>query len=370
MAVYEGRWDCRRCGHTGNRGSARACAGCGARRPIDVEFYLPENEPAIADQEGLRAALAGPDWGCRYCATANGALDRYCGNCGASRSGDSPVAATDDEAPAPARAPSPQHGPNLIVWVLGTTVALILALLGYGAARPGAQASGMFSFQTTSTPAPTPLPTATPLPDRVISATVTLREWERTIAIEQRSAVRGEGWSAPAGARVTRHQTRVRGTRQVIDHYDTRSRTKTERVKTGTESYTCGKQNLGNGRFRDKTCTRDVYSSRTRTETYREPVYRSEPVMDTWYTYEEDRWSVARTVRAAEGDPTWPTFTLAADEREGRRAERYQVRFDGSDERTYTWQCDQATWAGLRAGQSYRLRVSGYGEPLRLEPAR
>ena len=362
MAVYEGRWDCHRCGRRGNRGGAHACTGCGARRPIDVEFYLPENEPAIADQGALRAALAGPDWGCRYCATANSALNQYCANCGASRSGDSPVAPADsdsDETPPPARTAQPRRGTNPVIWAVGPLLALIVALLGYGAVVPGAQAGALLKLR------------AMFLPERVLSATVTLRDWERSVAIERRSVVHGEGWSVPPGARVTGQQTRARGTRQVIDHYNTGTRTKTERVKTGTESYSCGRQNLGNGRFKDKTCTRDVYSSRTRSETYREPVYRSEPVIDTWYTYQQDRWSVTRTAKASGKDnPAWPAFTLAAGEREGQRVERYRVSFVGDDKRTYVWQCDRSTWTGLQLGRTYRLRVSGADEPLRLEPAR
>ncbi|GAB4211462.1 MAG: hypothetical protein OHK0022_45990 [Roseiflexaceae bacterium] len=43
------------------------------------------------------------------------------------------------------------------------------------------------------------------------------------------------------------------------------------------------------------------------------------------------------------------------------------MRFDGANERAYTWECDQAVWANLREGQSYRLRISASGVPLRLE---
>lgn len=376
MAVYEGRWDCPRCGLRGNRGSARACGGCGARRPVDVTFYLPEDEPAITSEAELREALAGPDWGCRHCGAGNGALDRFCTGCGAPRGADSRLARTDaepwrDEPVARITRPQPSDGPP--AWALYALLALFLGVVGWGGLRAATQPGGLLAAAATPRPTmvlPTPAPTATPLPDRVISATVTLRAWERSVAVEQHSVLSDAGWSVPAGARITGQSTRARGTTRVIDHYETRTSTRTERVQTGTETYSCGKENLGNGRFRDKTCTRAVYGSRTVTDSSREPVYRDDPVMDTWYTYEQDRWAEVRTVRASEGEPAWPALALAADEREGQRAERYSVRFEGSDERTYTWECDQATWAGLRQGQTYRLRVSGLGQPLRLEPAR
>ncbi|MEM9541261.1 MAG: hypothetical protein AAGA60_17405 [Cyanobacteria bacterium P01_E01_bin.42] len=131
----------------------------------------------------------------------------------------------------------------------------------------------------------------------------------------------------------------------------------------GTETYTCGKRDLGNGFFEDKKCTRNVYQTKTRTETYEEPVYRQEPVYDTLYTYEIDRWLRDR-VEVASGankQPHWPEFVLKAGEREGKRSQTYKVFFTGNKGKDYTLKLDPGLWNTFAPGESHALKVNRMG---------
>lgn len=82
--ILMGCWDCGSCGAQRLRGDAYQCASCGAPRPDDVKFYLPGDAEVIKDQEGIRAAEAGPDWQCAFCQSWMPATESSCRNCQAS----------------------------------------------------------------------------------------------------------------------------------------------------------------------------------------------------------------------------------------------------------------------------------------------
>lgn len=79
---YEGMWDCTFCS-TANTGSVMQCSGCGAQRPDDVKFYLPDGAKKLTSQAELNDAKSGPDWLCGYCNSSNKAGTKSCGQCGA-----------------------------------------------------------------------------------------------------------------------------------------------------------------------------------------------------------------------------------------------------------------------------------------------
>ncbi|HEX8246476.1 MAG TPA: hypothetical protein VF541_23430, partial [Longimicrobium sp.] len=64
MAIREGRWDCPSCGSEAQLGRHVYCTGCGAPRPEEVQFYLPEDAEAVTDAGQLAQANAGADWVC------------------------------------------------------------------------------------------------------------------------------------------------------------------------------------------------------------------------------------------------------------------------------------------------------------------
>lgn len=349
MAVREGRWDCDSCGTVGVRGRDVACPHCGTPRPKGVRFYLPEDAPEVSDAEMLRQAAAGADWVCEHCGGGNRALAGVCAGCGAPVGGSGRLE-TREYAPGEVprsgkrRAPSPALAPPPSARRRG---GLRRALRwGVGLAGVGA-AVWVFS-------------------PKEVPATVADRSWERTVQVERYRTVTEEDWALPSGGREVGRERAIRRYERVLDRYETRTRQVSERVQTGTETYTCGTVDNGNGYFTDKTCTRPTYTTNYRTETYREPVYRQEPVWGTRYRYEIERWKPERLARAAGGtrdEPAWPDTRLAgAKEREGERKETYTLVFRDGEGKEYAKTLPQREWERYAPGRAVTLKVGINGE--------
>lgn len=341
MAIREGRWDCPTCGTEGIRGRVTTCQACGTPRPEGIRFYLPEDEPEVTDAELLRQAGAGADWICEHCGAGSRADQDDCAGCGAPR-GSSPERETheydEDEVPrsgkperrnAMAPPPSTKRGGmrRLVRWGIGA-----------------AAVAGVVAVVTPSK----------------VAARVADKSWERTVQVERYRTVEEEGWSIPEGGREQRHWRALHHYRQVYDHTERRTREVSERVQTGTESYSCGKVDHGNGYFSDKTCTRAVYETRSHTETYDEPVYRQEPVYQTRYRYEIERWLPERVARAAGGiadEPVWPETRLGSRERDGERKEVYTLTFRDEKGKSYSKEVPRAQWDRYRRDEPATLKV-------------
>ena len=378
--IFEGRWRCTSCRNE-NRGRVERCEGCGVSRPAGVQFYLPGNEPALRDGALLADAHSGRDWYCDHCDGANkNAVDgvpvTQCVNCGQARdagdavhvvTGEIPVARRDASAGVSRRRAAGQNDP-----------ARRAAQAQVDAARTRRMRAGQ-PYQVVQYAA---LGCALmigiamlwaviwAMRTHEVSAEVTGKAWERSIAIESVQTLRRDGWSLPAGARRISSERRQRGTREVVDHY----RTVTEAVSVQvprTETYPCGTLDMGNGFFQAQTCTRTTTTTRMENQTRQEPVYRTEPVFDTWYVYEEDVWSTVRRCSAAGlvDAPFWQDcpFTTPG-EREGGRAESYTITL-AFDEITAPLKIDQAAWDGISIGQTLQVDVSRGGTPKSLSQA-
>ncbi len=348
MAIREGRWDCASCGTVANRGRVVNCPGCGLPRPAGTRFYLPEDAPEITDAAHLAEARAGADWVCEHCAASAHATEADCPGCGAPR-GSSPTQQVHDydvddiprdgrerRTAAPlAAVPQKQRSP----WVgRGVLVALLAALWWF------------FS-------------------PHEVTAVVDAKTWDRTLEVQAYRTLRESDWTVPSGGREIRSYRAIREYRQVLDHYETRERTVSEQVRTGTRTYVCGSRDLGNGSFEDRTCTEPEYETRTRTETYQHPVYRREPVYDTKHDYDIERW-VRDTVLAVHGeadepaeaaDPAWPVARLRERQREGARTEKYVLRFRDEDGDSYETAVTLDRFRQLRVGAPVRIKVSRAG---------
>ena len=354
MAIREGRWDCTSCGSVGNLGRQVNCPGCGLPRPDGTHFYLPEDAAELTDAAQLSIARAGADWVCEHCGASARAGQPACPGCGAPR-GDSdtqdvvdyeldeiPRSGRERRAPLPAAAlPEKRRSP----WIgRGVLVALLAALWWF------------FS-------------------PHEVSAVVDAKTWNRTLEVQAYRTLRESGWDVPGGGREVRSYRAIREYRQVLDHYETKERQVSERVRTGTRTYTCGSRNLGNGHFEDKTCTEPEYETRYRTESYQDAVYRREPVYDTKHDYDIERW-VRDTVLAARGEadapaeadnPAWPITNLREKQREGERTEKYVLRFRDRDGDRYESPVTLAQFEKLRVGAPVRIKVSRAGSVQLLE---
>jgi hypothetical protein len=354
MAIREGRWDCPTCGTVALLGRQVRCDGCGNPRPEGIRFYLSDDAAEVTDAQRLAQANAGADWICEHCDASARATESHCPGCGAVR-GSSPTQQTReygmDEVPrdggkaqpvrALAAAPPPRKrrgwkGPAALVAIVG-------GLVWWNGPKE-------------------------------VTATIQAKEWSRAVEVQEYRTVAEEDWSVPEGGRQTRAYRAVRDYRQVLDHYETRTRQVSDRVQTGTRTYTCGQEDMGNGYFRDKTCTEPEYETRYRSESYEEPVYRREPIYDTRYAYQIERWLPDDTVRAqgdASREPAWPATNIRGEKhREGARIERYVLRFTDGEGKTYEQEVSAQQFARYRQGQPVKLRMKrgGTGTIEILEP--
>jgi len=343
MAIHEGRWDCPTCGTVGIPGRQVRCEACGNPRPEGIRFYLPGDAPEVTDAERLVQARAGADWVCEHCGASARATQDHCPGCGAARGGSPSQRSHEyemDEVPRegdgarPLRAPPPPPPKKRRGWKgPAALVAVVGALVWWNSPKD-------------------------------VTATISGKEWSRAVEVQEYRTVAEQDWSVPQGGRQTRSFRAVRDYRRVLDHYETRTRQVSERVQTGTRTYTCGQIDMGNGYFQDKTCTEPEYETRYHTETYEEPVYRREPVYDTKYAYEIERWLPRDTVRErgdAAREPIWPTVAAGENERAGARMERYLLRLTDGEGETYEEEVSAEQFDRYRQGQSVQLRMKRGG---------
>lgn len=366
MAIREGRWDCVSCGRRGNLGRQLSCQGCGDMRPEGVRFYLPEDAPAVTDPELLKTARNGPDWICDYCEASNREGGGVCKQCGADRDSGrrqqtrlirfrQETVRRASVAADYARPLMAQHPVAVKLAAVGVPVFILLLFL---------------FFRTYEVP-----------------AIVVGVQWERTQEIEILRTEREEDWSVPAAGRLVDSRRAVHHYEQVLDHYETRTRTvyepdwdsSSDSGSGGYDSWSggdsssydstpTGTRDLGNGFFED---TYDVGRLQaTRTETYQEPIYRSEPVYRTKYTYDIDRWRHSRNVRAAGRDhnPRWPRYNLRTKERAGDRREAYTVKFRSDDGKAYSRGVSLAEFPSYRQGLRATLGVNLFGQVRWVKP--
>jgi hypothetical protein len=361
MAIREGRWDCTYCGALGNLGRDRSCNNCGSSRPEGTKFYLADDSE-IVDKKLERQAKIGPDWICAFCGTSNAAdIVTVCGSCGSPRTESTTVQATKDfelgETPTrgdmadeseqpvgPSQAETTDRSarnPLLIAGAIGAFLLLcavvVIAFLVLGQRDVDAKVSGF--------------------------------EWEREVAIEAYQTVTEEDWTLPSEGRLLSRSQEIHHYEQILDHYETRQREVSEQVQVGNRSFVCGQRDLGNGFFEDIECTEPVYETQSRTENYEEPIYREEPVYQTFYVYEIDKWLVERNETAAGRDhsPFWPRSNLDSDEREGEQSEVYTIYFTDSEGEVHKMELSFDEWSGYETGQTVKLKFNAFGDLTGLE---
>ncbi len=377
MSIREGRWLCPHCG-TENLGRAEACAACAAARPAGVRFFLPGDAQAVTEAALIRDARSGADWHCSHCGGANpngvdGVRVTSCRHCGEARDGtdaSTPVRTFGvGEAPATAGAATEAERAERRDAARERRAARSPGEGDLGGRRTSAAPRSLRSVLLAALVLLGLAALALWAWPRTHEGRVAELAWTRTVAVERLVTHVEGGWSVPAGGRSIGQDRRVRSYRDVVDHYESRTRQASYRVADGTETYSCGSRDLGNGYFEDRTCSRTTYRTEYRTESYQAPVYRQEPVYDTWHTWEEDRWDVVRTPQAKGGDtsPTWPELRLGDREREGARTEDLVAVLEDEEGRT-TVTLEPAQWSALDAGDAVRWRESPLTGTELLEP--
>ena len=123
---------------------------------------------------------------------------------------------------------------------------------------------------------------------REYDVSVVEKTWSRTINLEELRTVEESDWSVPSGGRTLYTQQEIHHHDNVLDHYETKTKTESYQVISGYETHSSYSNN-GNGTFTEHSYKTPIYSTEYRTVTYEEPVYKSVPVYKTKYYYEIDK---------------------------------------------------------------------------------
>lgn len=106
------------------------------------------------------------------------------------------------------------------------------------------------------------------------------------------------------------------------------------------------------------------------TSTTTQPVYSMVPHWRTKYMYEIQQWRDSREL-LAKGEKRagvhWPQYTLDPDtlERIRETREEYQIRFQTTKGKQYTYALPQSEWTVLDEQAAYRLRITLLGRVTR-----
>lgn len=357
MAIYIALWDCPTCAHTGNLGPHTNCAACGATRPKDVQFYMPEKPITVENEAELQKAKAGADWICGHCTAHNKAWETVCRACANPRdtlSDDKNIEEkeyNENEVPLTGKRERQLNANELahvreknapsskrFLWLF--PIALVIIVLA------------LFFWKTES------------------NVQVTGFQWERETDMLHYEIATHEDWHLPAEA--------IESNRfQAIHHYNkvfvrNETRTRTVQVPAGTERYVCGKVSKGNGYFADKYCTRTIYKDKQ--ESYQEAIYQDVPIYQTKYRYKIWEWVKKEPIRA-EGknqNPEWakPTVSDISKWKEGEKREKYWLWVTDRKGEKHQEEVSFSLWKKVQLKDkipSFEQGVSGGYKGLNLE---
>ena len=380
--IIEGVWDCAYCGSTKIRGKLRVCPVCSRQRDDNIKFYLDDPTNYVSDEEAKNISH-NPDWLCSYCDALNSDNEQKCHECGADRSGSEknyfenraeidarrsnslkrevpydlvePAEVDFTKEPPVEYAPTPSKRDVEATIELYNRMEKISeperAPIDFGRiAKVGIAAFVMLAMIVGLVWLFIP---------KTVDVEVTGFLWERSINIEEYVTVERSGWSMPPDGRLLDKRYEFKEYVQVLDHYETKTRTYTEQVIDHYETVVTGHRDMGNGYFEEITSQQPVYRTETRTETYEEPVYRQESVYDWKYYYEIDIWQHLRydISSGSDKEPYWNEQELKELQRENGRTEKYTVYVttDKGKDKSYTF--DLNTWLNLDRFDKIKIKT-------------
>ena len=386
--TIEGFWDCPYCGQKRIGGLKRKCTNCGASRGEDIKFYMADPTNYISDKKAKEVGK-NPDWLCSYCGSYNSDNDVECKDCGATRTESEKNYFEIQKKKQLKEAEENKENTYSGTDVYDTTVEEVSKedVSEYFDYKRNIDAyNGILEKQDDSFRKNTSIDWKNILQwggiglgvislivalvfilmPKTQEGTIDAFSWSRSISVEEYKTVDESGWSLPGGARLHYTQEEIRSYKQVIDHYETKTRTYTEQVIDHYEDVVVGHRDNGNGTFEEITSQRPVYRTETRTETYQDPVYRDEPIYDTKYYYEIDKWLHKEYVKTSGKDkkPYWGEYQYGEKEREGNKVEEYKIVVINKDNEENTYTVDYKTWEGLNVGNTVELKVyiNGHAE--------
>ena len=375
--IVRGYWDCPYCDSTDIDGLVDNCPNCGRHKPENTKYHLKgaiphenriykksvaEESDVLTTEELQKAGISKEEcdgnhkeWVCSYCNSLNNWADDICTSCGSPRNEATleysmqkrensvtdtndfvALSGIDEEAADYIKDKIEERKPSLADRKSFDSVSENPEDKSNRLSIFSSIFSGIFSFIKNN--AISILPVMIFLccagvlfyPHKE-TVTVTGFEWARNISIEDLRTVQESGWSVPSGGRVYKEQTELKTYVAVIDHYETKTETKSRQVIDHYDTAYSYSDN-GNGTFTEHTKQVPVYKTEYYEETHQEPVYRQDPVYATKYYYDIDKWFDSGRDYPSSGtdqNPYWNTdYTLAEKERDTDRTEKYTVFYD------------------------------------------
>lgn len=379
-------WHCDACGNI-IRGDSRTCPCCGRPIPNNVHYLMPDNSEVIearnqnrilignpitrtsetyTDNDGIETDVVptelesdDPNWNCGYCGYQNYYTDLTCQGCGAPRAESkadyfgndfnnnntvseltqlNTLADTESKT---SKSKTFDKQKLFRIGIIGIVFACLLWIF----------------FPITRT------------------ASVTGFSWERIIDVETFTECHESGWSIPNGAHVTKQKSEIHHYDKVLDHYETKTKKVAHKELDG---YTTTYKDLGNGQ--SKVVKTPKYKTVYKTETYKEPVYRQEPVYKTKYYYDIGRWKETSTLCTAGVDqqPYWKDTEIPEsvtnpkyeDQQLGDRHETYSAKIIDDKGKNQLVNYSYDDWQKLEIGAEIKYKTFRfsrkplYGEKL------
>ncbi len=327
--IVEGLWDCPYCGTKAIGGLTKHCPCCGHPQDAGTRFYMGTKIKYL-DQDLAEQYGKGADWLCSYCGSLNRVRFKYCANCGSAK--DESTADYFSNKPnvdaVPKPTPRKQNRPR---WRRLLPLFVIAALI---------------------------ITMAAVLWPHKMTAEVITTSWTRQIEIEAYRTVQESAWDVPDGGRVYDQRRELHHYDQVVDHYETRTRTVSEQVYDGEDTHTSYSDN-GDGTFSEHTYSSPRYRTEYHDETYSIPIYRDVPVYHTKYYYDIDKWTADRDAKSegVDCEPYWPEYALTDNERTGFQYETYKLDMMQGDD-LYVAALPYDIWRNYHVGDPIEITVS------------
>lgn len=361
-------WDCAYCGTKGITGDKRECPHCGRPRGLDAKFYRKSDEMIyLSDEEAVNVSRK-PDWLCSYCDSLNSDNDQICVGCGATREESDlnyfEMRKKQEEKEREIRAEretreydsyeedsyenySYEKKPET-----KEDTSFFSRIKTFIKDNSRFFLTGLFALLIVSSLIYLFVPK-----EKVLN--VEEHSWYRDIVVEELKTFDENDWVAPDGARVYDERIELYGYRQVIDHYETQTvpEQRYEQVGTTTETRYV---DLGNGYGEEITETVPVYDYVTYYVEKEVPIYRDEPIYQTKYYYEIDRWTHTRDVETSGTgiDPYYGDLVLASKERESYRYEDCYLTCTDQKGKEKTYTISHELWEKVKDGEEIHAYVS------------
>lgn len=364
--ILEGFWDCKYCGTTRIGGRRRQCPNCSKARDDNTTFYLDTTKNRYVPEKKAIKINKNPDWICNYCNQLNSDNDDVCIYCGATRTSENLNYFENKEKKKQQKQECTEENNQEEVSEKNSWQSSLHNLKNYSI--PNFFAASWKPVLITLLIVISILGIFLLFKPKEYEITINELSWERSINIERYQTVQESNWYLPADGRLIYSYLEYSHSEQVLDHYETRTRSIAKERISGYETYVSGYRDLGNGYFEEITSQRPIYETYYETETYEEPVYRSEPVYRTKYYYEIDKWLYERSVVTTGTDksPYWGDTHLATDERTSSQTEKYIVKgVDTKTEKEISFSLSLDVWSTLEIEQTIKVKITfGHGEIL------